>query len=310
LRIVLADPLSYEPPYLAALQHALPDHKFFRWPDIDPGFDHHVLVAWDIPSEMQAFAPSLRVIFCFAAGTDQLLIAPRLAITAPVARLIDHGQADQLLDYAMHAAFARLQDEFDVHASQQQRLWRPAGVSRRRRGDLRIAVLGLGIIGAHVAHGLALAGFRVSGWSRSFRAIDGVTCFHGETGLLPCADGADLLVNLLPSNAQTHEILSAPMFDRLAIGAWLVNLGRGEQLDETALAGALESGRVGGAWLDVFAVEPLPRDHWMWAHPRVRVTPHRGGLPTPEGTAKSLKDLVAAIERGDAVLPGQISAGC
>ncbi|TIV32817.1 MAG: hypothetical protein E5V90_01375 [Mesorhizobium sp.] len=154
----------------------------------------------------------------------------------------------------------------------------------------------VGMIGGHVASGLAGAGFRVSGWSRTPRERVGVTAFHGEGGLVPAVTGADLLVNLLPSNQHTRGILDGRLFGLLAPGAYVVNLGRGDHLDETALRQALDSGHIAGAWLDVFLQEPLPADHWAWAHESVRITPHCGGLPTPEGTAAAIAEAIKALD--------------
>ncbi|RWB72493.1 MAG: hypothetical protein EOQ50_19955 [Mesorhizobium sp.] len=112
---------------------------------------------------------------------------------------------------------------------------------------------------------------------------------------VPAVTGADLLVNLLPSNQHTRGILDGRVFGLLAPGAYVVNLGRGDHLDETALREALDSGHIAGAWLDVFLQEPLPADHWAWAHQKVRITPHCGGLPTPEGTAAAIAEALKAL---------------
>ncbi|QKC98538.1 NAD(P)-dependent oxidoreductase [Mesorhizobium sp. NZP2298] len=308
MRIVIADPLAYSVPFERALRAALPSADFVRWPDLADGAEYDLLVAWNLPKEMTALPRSLRAIFCFGAGTDQLLDDPRIPPDLPVARLRDQGQAEQLLDYAMLAAFARLLDDVAVRADQQARLWRPPDRQNRTRGSLRTAVLGLGPLGLHVARGLSTAGFPVSAWSRTARRIDGVICLHGDDGLGACVDGADVLVNLLPSMHETKGILSDRLFSRLAPGAYVVNLGRGDHLDEQALRAALDRGRLGAAWLDVFAVEPLPPEHWFWRHDRVRLTPHRAGLPTPQGAAASIAAVATALEQGHG-LPDLVRSG-
>jgi phosphoglycerate dehydrogenase-like enzyme len=88
---------------------------------------------------------------------------------------------------------------------------------------------------------------------------------------------ADVVVLALPATPATRGLLSAARVARLKPGVLLVNIGRGSLVDETALAEALASGRVGGAALDVCAEEPLPREHPFWGHPRVVITPHVAG---------------------------------
>ncbi|OBQ58616.1 NAD(P)-dependent oxidoreductase [Mesorhizobium erdmanii] len=308
MRIVVADPLAYSDSFERALRAALPSADFVRWPDLADGAEYDLLVAWHLPKEMIALPRSLRAIFCFGAGTDQLLDDPRIPADLPIARLQDQGQAEQLLDYAMHAVFARLHDDIVIRADQHARLWRQPDRQNRTRGSLRAAVLGLGPLGMHVAQGLSAAGFLVSAWSRSVRRIDGVACQYGDDGLGACVDGADVLVNLLPSRPETKGILSDCLFSRLAPGAYVVNLGRGDHLDEEALRAGLDRGWVGAAWLDVFPVEPPPAEHWFWGHERVRLTPHRAGLPTPRGAAASIAAVVAALESGRP-LPGLVRPG-
>jgi glyoxylate/hydroxypyruvate reductase A len=308
MRIVIADPLAYSDRFEHALRDALPSARFIRWPDLPEGADYDLLVAWHLPKDMTSLPPSLRAVFCFGAGTDQLLDDPRIPADVPIARLQDQGQAEQLLDYAMHAVFARLQDDVVVRADQLARFWRLPDQQNRTRGSLRVAVLGLGPLGLHVAQGLSAAGFPVSAWSRTPRSIDDIACLHGDDGLSACVDGADVVINLLPSRPETKGILSDRLLSRLAPGAYVVNLGRGDHLDEEALRAALDRGRLGAAWLDVFSVEPLPPEHWFWRHERIRLTPHRAGLPTPQGAAASIAAVAAALEQGRA-LPGLVRPG-
>ena len=84
-----------------------------------------------------------------------------------------------------------------------------------------------------------------------------------------------------------------------ARGAWLVNVARGGLVDEEALVRALDSGRLGGACLDVFATEPLPPSSPLWTHPRVLVSPHVAGVTTVDGAAAGFLNALAALERGE-----------
>jgi glyoxylate/hydroxypyruvate reductase A len=296
VRVVLADPLAYSEAFDTALRSACPGVEFRRWTECASDTDYDLLVTWAFPPDLVRLPPSARAVLCLGAGTDQLTSDPRLPGDMPVLRLRDPAQARQILDYAMHAAFARQQGDFSVRRNQEARKWQRAVTEIRDRGALSIAVLGLGMIGGYVASGLAGAGFRVSGWSRTPRERVGVAAFHGEDGLVPAVTGADLLVNLLPSNRDTHGILGERVLGLLAPGAYVVNLGRGNHLDETALREALDSGHIAGAWLDVFLQEPLPADHWAWAHEKVRITPHCGGLPTPDGTAAAVAEAIRALD--------------
>ena len=104
------------------------------------------------------------------------------------------------------------------------------------------------------------------GYARTPRSIEGVATFAGSDQLATFADGLDIVVSVLPLTTETTGIMNAGFFGMLADGAFIINGGRGPQVDDDDLLAALNSGKLGGAALDVFAVEPLPKDHPFWTH--------------------------------------------
>jgi len=91
---------------------------------------------------------------------------------------------------------------------------------------------------------------------------------------------SDVVVIAAPLTPETNRLLDAASIAKMKPGAILINIARGQMVDEAALAEALESGRLGGAALDVFTAEPLPPDSPFWAMPNVVVTPHNSGFRT------------------------------
>ena len=159
-----------------------------------------------------------------------------------------------------------------------------------RASDRRVAVLGLGALGSAAARRLADHGFDVRGWSRSPKRIDDVDSASGDDGLVRTLQQADIAINLLPDTPATRGLLGADAFAAMPAGSDVVNFGRGPTIDDDALLAALDSGSIGHAVLDVFAVEPLPPDHRYWSHPNVTVLPHISGPTSPDTAA----DIVAA----------------
>lgn len=150
----------------------------------------------------------------------------------------------------------------------------------RELAELRLGVFGLGGIGSAVARRGVALGMRVAGVRRRPErgGPDGVA-WVGPLGELPrLASESDCLVIAAPHTGETARAVGRAMLERLPARAVVVNVSRGSLLDEAALLDLLDRGRLRGAALDVFAVEPLPAGHRFWGHPRVLVSPHVGAV--------------------------------
>ncbi len=146
--------------------------------------------------------------------------------------------------------------------------------------DLRVGVLGLGGIGAAVARRALALGMRVAGVRRRPEqgGPAGVSWVGGPAELPRLAADSDCLVIAAPHTPETGAVVDRAVLRRLPEGAVVLNVARGSLLDEDALLELLDSGRLRGAALDVFAKEPLPPGHPFWRHPRVLVSPHASAV--------------------------------
>jgi glyoxylate/hydroxypyruvate reductase A len=165
-------------------------------------------------------------------------------------------------------------------------------------GATRIGILGLGEIGAPIAHLFAQLGFGVAGWSRTEKKIAGVESFCGEAGLPGLLARTDILVCLLPLTPETENILDKTAFAALPKGAYLINPARGLHVVEEDLLAAIEAGHLSGAALDVFHTEPLPKDHPFWAHPKIRITPHIAGITNPATAVAQVAENIRRVRAG------------
>ena len=168
--------------------------------------------------------------------------------------------------------------------------------------EVRVGLMGLGVLGSAAAAALKVFGYRVRGWSRSPKSLDGVACYAGEGQLDAFLGDTDILVVLLPLTPDTHAILDRRLCAKLSLrgrdprlpGPVLINAGRGGlQVDADILA-SLEAGELYAASLDVFEAEPLPHSSPLWSHPRVVVTPHNAAESAPEAIVRyTLRQLAA-----------------
>ncbi|WP_334164018.1 2-hydroxyacid dehydrogenase [Phenylobacterium sp.] len=284
--------------WTAALRTAAPGVDLYVWPDApDPAGVTYGL-AWANPHGFWRQFPNLRAIFSLGAGVDALLGDQSLP-DVPIVRMVDPSLADGMVEFVV---MRTLHHHRLVHLYEQQQadaVWRPQRPPLT--GRRIVGVMGLGELGGRCAQALAALGFQVRGWSRGPKAIEGVATFHGDAGLEGFADGCEILVCVLPLTPQTEGVLNASLFERLAPGACLIQVGRGAHLVEADLLAALDSGRIAAATLDVFRTEPLPAGHPFWRHPAVRVIPHAAAFTYPETAARVVAGNIGRLSRGEPV---------
>lgn len=234
---------------------------------------------WTLPPELLDAAPSLRWVATPAAGLDWIMSDRLAASGITVTNSHFHGKimAESVLGMLLH--FTRQLGR--CRALQETVAWCRSeiepGLSTLR--GKTVSVIGFGPLGGHTARLLDAFGVRVIGVNRSLRNDTGVSVEMRSINDLHAVLGeSDHVVLTLPGTPETEGLFSDREFAVMRPGACLVNVGRGSCIDEEALLRALDSGRLLGAALDVFAVEPLPMESPLRRHPDVLVTPHASAI--------------------------------
>jgi glyoxylate/hydroxypyruvate reductase len=278
----------------AELQARIPDLDVRIWPQVGDPADIDLALVWRPPPGELGRYPNLRAILSLAAGIDGLIADPDLP-DVPIARMVDPSLTRTMTEYVLLAVL-RHHREFDrFERAQQAREW--AYAFPPQAADRRVGLMGLGELGSAAARALVAHGFQVLGWSRSSKVLDGVVSYPGRSELHAFLHRTDILVCLLPLTSDTVGILDAATFAELPHGACVINVARGQHLVESDLVEALDSGHLGGATLDVFREEPLPRGNPLWDHPKVLVTPHVASYSVPataaDGVAANIRRALA-----------------
>jgi len=281
-----------------------PDRSVLLLPDtsFDPAEVHYAAVWKPRPADLAAF-PNLRVIFNLGAGVDALMADSSLP-DVPLVRVAVTDLTARMTEYVVLHVLMHHRQEPYLRESQRAKRWAPK--LQWAAGAISVGVMGLGTLGADAADALKRLGFRVAGWSRSPRAIDGIDCFHGEAQFDAFLQRTDILVCLLPLTPETRHILNRPLFEKLnrksPLGApVLINAGRGALQNEADILQCLDDGTLGGASLDVYATEPLPVDSAFWTHPKVVLTPHNAADTDADEISKYVAQQIARFEAGDAL---------
>ena len=266
----------------------------------DPKSVDYVL-AWQPPRGVFADMANLKAIFSLGAGVDHLMADPDLP-DVPIVRVVDPDLTGRMTEWVVFQVLLHHRRHLMLAAAQRRHEW--AVFRQPVAGDVRVGIMGLGVLGSDAAQVLARIGFQVAGWSRSEKDIEGITCYHGEDGLKRFLARTDILVSLLPLTPGTRGLLNAELFSQLARdgildGPVLVNAGRGETQSEDDILAALADGTLHAASLDVFSTEPLPADHPLWDHERVVITPHSAADSDPARLTDYVLGQIRAFEAGE-----------
>lgn len=235
-----------------------------------------VLASFAMHLPAQAFfrAGRLRWYQALGAGTDKVMADP--ARPANVWITSSSGIHGPMLgEMAIFLLLSLAREARALHRQQAEARW------ERQSGSLlkgkNVVVVGTGSSGTEIRRLCEALGMRVVAASSAPRALPHAERCVGLDALAGALGEADFLVLATPYNAATRGLLNHDLFGAMKPGLGLVNLSRGGIVDEDALLQALDSGRVRGAAMDVFQQEPLPREHPLWRHPKVIITPHIAG---------------------------------
>lgn len=282
------------------LRKRMPELEIVIGPGVEKTDDVDVAIAWWPPHGELARYPNLKAVLGLGAGVDQLLEDPDFPRHLPLTRLIDPKLTQSMTSYVLTAVLRHHRDFDAFERLQRRRRWSyrlPADPERRRVG-----VMGLGELGGAAVRALSILGLRMRGWSRTEKDIDGVETFHGMRQLSRFLAGTDILVVLLPLTRATRGLLDSRRLGQLPEGATVINSARGPILVEADLLAALDSGHIAGATLDVFHIEPLPRDHPFWRHPRILITPHVASYCDPHSSAGQMVENMRRLQNGRPLL--------
>lgn len=237
-----------------------------------------------------ARAKKLRWVHSSFAGVDKSLF-PEL-VSSDVILTRSGGTASIGIAEQVMGSFVYFARGFDVAVlAQAKRQWARDDVGNRADElfGATVGILGLGDIGREIGRRARTFGMHVLGLRRGEagrkapRAAGGaereyVDEIYGPEGLNELLGRSSYVVLALPLTAETHHLFGEAQFAAMRDGAVLVNIGRGSLVDENALVRALAAGKLRGAALDVFEVEPLPAESPLWGFSNVLVTPHTAGI--------------------------------
>lgn len=272
----------YKPEHLARIAESAPDSRLVTvslegLADGDLS-DVEVLLRGPLPQSifdrLLSRCPRLMWVHSATAGVERVLTP--LALERGIAITNARGVfSDPIAEYVLMMILTISRRLPQLLELQRERTWQP--LEGREMADITVGVVGLGSIGRRVAELALMFGSRVIATRRQPGAPQGLT---GRLEVLPpeqlaeLMSGSDFIVLALPLTSGTEGMFDGALLSHAKRGSWLINVARGQLIDDRALLRAVRDGPLGGAVLDAFRDEPLPADSPLYTQPNVIVTPH------------------------------------
>jgi D-2-hydroxyacid dehydrogenase (NADP+) len=234
-----------------------------------------VALAHEVNDRIVAAMPRLRWISALTSGTEHLATLKQVGADV----LVTSGRGihgPQMSEMAFLYMIALSRDFRGMLANQAQRKWE-RWPQKLLLGKTAVLV-GVGAIGEEMARRCKAFGMSVIGVSAARSEAAGFDCVLPRARLGEAAAMADFLIALVPYSKDTHHLIDAAILASMKPSAIFINLARGLVVDEAALIRHLQEGRIAGAGLDVYEVEPPLPDNPLWSMPNVIMTPRVGGM--------------------------------
>ena len=251
-----------------------------------------LIVAGEFPLDTALVAglPRVELIACFTSGHDGIDVGwcRERGLKVSHAPGVNH---EDVADHAIGLILGSVRNIVSGDRALRAGGWTPdaKSLTPSLRGK-RLGIVGLGAIGQAVARRAEVFGLEVAWWAPRDKAAD----WPRADSLIELARQSDILVVACRADETNRGLISAEVIGALGSDGLLVNVARGQLIDEDALIAALESGKLGAAALDVFAEEPTDPARWADV-PNTVLTPHTGGA-TDQAVQAMLRLLLANLE--------------
>ncbi|WP_439882616.1 2-hydroxyacid dehydrogenase [Pontibacter sp. MBLB2868] len=287
-------------PWAEALKEKRPELDLRVYPDDSNKEEVAFALVWNHPLGVFKEFPNLKCISSMGAGVDHIMKDPELPANAAITRVTDENLTRDMADFCVALVMNHLRGLAFYKMQEAAHDWQPRHYLNI--SDVTIGVMGVGVLGAHVASQLSNLGFKVNGWARSKKMIEGVEIFSGDTMLGDFLATSDILICLLPLTKETTDILNRDTFQKLPKNAFVINVARGAHLVDADLIEMIDTGHLSGASLDVFRQEPLPEEHPFWSHPKINVTPHIASVTEPKAVVSLILENYDRVRNNEHLL--------
>ena len=289
-----------EAPWKQALEVALPGVRVYAHGKVPNASRVSMALCWYPDKNLFSQYPNLKLIQSVGAGVDHLFGLDPAPTTVRIARIVDSTLSRDMYEFTLAIVLDQMKNLSKYWVDKASKVWEPRPYKRIE--ETKIAIIGLGKIGAELAISFSRLGFIVSGYSSSDKVLANVDTYYGIDQLELALLNADFVVNILPLTRSTKGFFDLSFFRLCKKEAFFINVGRGAHLVEDDLEAAIDEQHISGAFLDVFAEEPLPQDHFFWSNPSIRISPHVAAVTNTKSAVQQIAENYKRTESGMAPL--------
>ena len=251
------------------------------------------VVAWNHPQGILKNYKNLKLIYSMGAGVDHIFNDDELPKNIPICKIVDDRLSFSMSNYIIMAILNHHRRLYKYQNDKKNKVW---DQESNPEINLEIGILGFGILGKDAAEKLKKLNFNVIGYSLNKKKEKDIKLYYGKEIDLFLSK-INVLVCTVPYTNDTHSLLSKELFNKLKNPTYLINVSRGKVHVEKDILEGIESGKLTGAFLDVFEKEPLPKDSFIWNHDKIQFTPHIASITNVKAVipqvVKNYKNLLA-----------------
>ena len=270
--------------YKKTIKKYFKDEKIISINDYKKFNDVEYAIIWDLPDTVLSKLKNLKVIFSMGAGVDHILKLKNYDKKVPIIRIKDPEMGKRIANYSL-AQILNYQLNFKIFQNSQNKKYWSGERTPIDNENLTIGILGLGFLGTYIAKVLIKLKYNVIGYKKSIIRSSNIKTYS-KKNLNKFIKNSDIIVSILPATPQTDNIINTSFLKKMKKKSCLINIGRGNAIDENALIKHLKRNKEFYAYLDVFKNEPLKSSSKLWTLPNVTITPHVAGVTAIESAIK------------------------
>ena len=233
-------------------------------------------IIWNLPDETLSKLKNLKIIFSMGAGVDHILKLKNYNRKIPIIRIKDPKMGERIANYSL-AQILNYQLNFKIFQNSQNKKYWSGERTPIDNQNLTVGILGLGFLGSYIAKKLIKLNYNVIAYKKSSKLFLNIKVYT-KKNITKFIKNSDVIVSILPSTPDTDNIINEPFLKKMKKKSCLINIGRGNAIDETALVKHLKRNKDFFVYLDVFKNEPLKSSSKLWSLSNVSITPHVAGV--------------------------------